>query len=512
MLIKNGSLVNLDTDVDIDRRKVDIRVSGTKITQIERELVPEEGETVIDATGKLIAPGLVNAHVHSQEALFKGRYSGMPLELWMLYAYPILGAPTISPELVYLRTMLVAIEMVKNGVTTVTDDVIELPRQDREQLAAVFRAYEDIGLRANVSGHVINRPFIDTFPHGRRIVPAELAAKVDQIPLISTDEYMEYSLAAIERFHRPEAGLRYVLAPSGPQRCTDDLLSRAAELCQQRDIELHIHVVETKMQALTGQELYGTTMVEHLHRLGALSKHTTIAHGIWLTDGDIRLLGENRCSLVHNPIANLKLGAGIAAFRQLREAGVTVALGTDGLCNGSARLFDAIRTAGLLHNVSTPDYTSWPSSPEIMECATVGGATSSLVDGVTGSIDVGKEADIVLFDLSAIPFTPLNDVRKHLVYSEDGSSIDAVLVAGRVVYDRGAVTRVDEEDILERFRRAAEPVLRDYPGVEEMNKAFHTHVDEIHKWASASELPVNRYSNEPAVFGEYGDDSLLFST
>src|SRR5699024_9173977 len=121
---------------------------------------------------------------HSQEALFRGRYERLPLELWMLYAYPIIGVESLPPELVYLRTLLVGIESLRNGVTTVVDDVIELPTQTDEQLRAVFRAYDDLGMRANVSGHVINKPFIDTIPYARKILPEEVSAKADSVDVV----------------------------------------------------------------------------------------------------------------------------------------------------------------------------------------------------------------------------------------------------------------------------------------------------------------------------------------
>ncbi|CNE54172.1 amidohydrolase [Mycobacterium tuberculosis] len=510
MLIKNGYVLDLATSDPLGATRKDVRIDGTRIAQVGAELRPAPGETVLDAAGKLVAPGFVNAHLHSQEALYKGRYANLPLELWMLYAYPILGALQISPELVYLRTMLVGLESIRNGVTTVVDDVIELPFQDRDQLAAVFRAYDDLGIRAHVSGHIMNRPFIDTLPFGRNVVPAELARRVDDIRLITTEEYLDYSREAIDRFHRPQGRLRYVLAPSGPQRCTDDLLSGAADLAREHDAELHIHVVETKMQAVTARLMYGRTMAEHLADVGALDRHTTFAHGVWLTEGDIALLGSAGASVAHNPLANLKLGAGVAPYRQLLDAGVTVGLGSDGLCNGSARLFDVVRLAALLHNVSSPDHGQWPTVAEVLASATAGGARSTLADGVTGTIEAGKAADLVVYDLSGIPFTPLNDLRNHLAFSEDGSSVETVIVDGRTVLDQGKITTVDEAGLLAEFSELAPPVLARHIAVEQDNAQFHAPVTEIHQWASAQPVEVNRYTQSPQAWASYGRESRLF--
>ena len=136
----------------------DVLIEGDRIVAVGDAGDPQ-ADTIIDGRGKLVMPGLVNSHMHSPEALYKGRYDNMPLEVWMLYAYPILGAQTLSPRLAYLRTALCAMESLKTGSTCVTDDVYESPRQTPEQLEAVFQAYEDVGLRATISGHVVDSPF-----------------------------------------------------------------------------------------------------------------------------------------------------------------------------------------------------------------------------------------------------------------------------------------------------------------------------------------------------------------
>jgi cytosine/adenosine deaminase-related metal-dependent hydrolase len=256
--------------------------------------------------------------------------------------------------------------------------------------------------------------------------------------------------------------------------------------------------------------MYGRTMAEHLAAVGALDRRTTFAHGIWLTESDIALLGSTGASVSHNPLANLKLGAGVAPYRMLLDAGVTVGLGSDGLCNGSARLLDVIRLAALLHNVSTPDYGRWPTVSEVLTSATAGSAKSTLVDGVTGTIEVGKAADLVIYDLTGIPFTPLNDLRNHLVFSEDGSSIETVIVDGRVVLDQGKITTVDEAGLLAQFRELAPPVLAQHVAVEQDNAQFHAPVAEIHKWTSAQPSDVNRYTQSPQAWASYSRDSRLF--
>ena len=169
----------------------------------------------------------MNSHFHSNQNFLRGRYPGRPLESLMLYAYPFDPTLAQSPELVYLRTLVVAIEALRNGVTCLLDDCIELPSQDHEQLAAVFRAYEDVGIRANCSGHVINKPVPGHASLRRRVPAASCSTSFDGAPPPTTEEYLEFATEAVRRFQRPAGRLRYVVAPSGPQRCTDDLLAAA---------------------------------------------------------------------------------------------------------------------------------------------------------------------------------------------------------------------------------------------------------------------------------------------
>ena len=276
-------------------------------------------ERVIDGRHRLVMPGLINGHLHSSEALFKGRYDNLPLELWMLYSYPILGTSALAERLIYLRTMLVAIKSLKNGVTCVTDDVFEAPRQDLDRLGAVFDAYADSGLRATVSGHVIDRNFLDAIPFTDRFVPAALRERIAANPMPSAQDYLAFSRAAFQTFHNRLGRLRYMVAPSAPQRCTPELMQAADELARQHRVPFHTHIVETKVQAVTGPALYGKTLVRYMHDLGLLHSGITIAHSIWVTDEDIELMGEAGMSIVHNVISNQKLGAGIAPDPQAAQ-------------------------------------------------------------------------------------------------------------------------------------------------------------------------------------------------
>jgi 5-methylthioadenosine/S-adenosylhomocysteine deaminase len=496
ILIEGATILSVDPERETDPFVGDILIEGDAIKEIGAKIDAPSAE-VIEGTDRLVMPGLVNAHVHSWEALFKGRYDNMPLELWMLYSYPILGLAPLPERLIYLRTMLVGIESLKSGVTCVLDDVLEMPGQSLPQLEAVFRAYEDVGIRANCSGHIINKVFTDTIPYANELLPRELVAKVHEVPPPSTDSYLSYCREAIARFHGRAGRLRYVIAPSGPQRCTDDLLVGADELSRAHGTTYHIHVLETKVQMATGREFYGKTLVRHMHDLGVLNERTTLAHAIWVTDEDIELMADAGCSIAHNAISNQKLGAGIAPLRKLLDAGVNVGLGTDGISsNDTPRIFDVMHVAALLHKVTSPDYATWPNATEIIRAATLGGARSAFIHEETGSLEPGKKADLVVLNMKSMNFTPLNDIRNHVVYCENGSSIEQVIVNGEVVVEDGRLTRVDEEALLEELRGYMPEFQAQHAKVESISRAFEPYFAEIHRRCVSQPLGINRYSGD----------------
>lgn len=496
-LFRSVLLVAMDDTHGSEPFRTDVLVEGDRISAVGPDLTAPEGAQCIAGQDLLMIPGLVNAHLHSWEAFFRGRYDNLPLELWMLLSYPILGLTPLTERLIYLRTLLVGIESIKGGVTCLLDDVIESPSQSTAQLEAVFRGYSQVGIRANVSGNIVDKYFTDTIPYANQVLPADLLQQVKVTPPRSAADYLEFSRQALAAFHGKDGLMRYVVAPSGPQRCTDELLVAADALSKEFDTTLHLHVLETKVQAVTGQEFYGKTLVGHLAQLGVLSDRMTLAHGIWLTNEDIALLGAAGSSVAHNAISNQKLGAGIAPIRDLLNAGVNVALGTDGLCsNDSARMFDVMKAAALLQKVTTPDYTRWPSAPEILWAATRGGARSARLADEVGAVEPGRKADLVLLDLRTVNFTPLNDVRNHLVYCENGASITKVMINGRVVVDGGRCTLVDEDAVLAEIRQLAPELLARHADVERANTVFAPYFAAIHRRCCAQRLDVNRYAGD----------------
>jgi len=497
MLVLRNASVLVGERSDLRVEQIDVTIDGSTIAAVGPS-GNERGATIIDCSRRLVIPGLINAHTHSWAAFQKGRYDNMPLELWMLKAYPFVDVKPVEPDMIHLRTLLFGIESIRSGVTCVLDDVLELPSQTFESLDAVTRAYDVLGLRAYVSGHLINRSFADSVPYVRDVAPASAAAELHAAVSLPVEDYRAFTLEAIRRFHQPDGRVRYAISPSAPQRCTDDALVAAHEIARDAGLPYHMHVLETKVQVVTGRVLYGKTIVEHLDDLGVIDERTLLAHAIWVTDDDIARIGDARASVIHNPNSNLKTGAGIMPYRKLLDAGINIALGTDSVAsNGSARMFDVMRSAAMLHKISEPDYGAWPTAPEIFDAATRAGAASLGAAGEIGRIAPGMRADLVLLDLDSLNFLPLNDVRNHLVYSENGSSVRTVLIDGRLVLDGGRLTTIDESAVLQELRDRLPSFLDEYARVEEANRRFEPYFAEVYRRCMREPTGLNRFSSDP---------------
>ena len=480
----------------------DMIFEGDRIVAIGSKLDAPPGADVIDGSGKLLMPGLVNSHLHSAEALFRGRYDNMPLEIWMLYAYPVLGGNSLRDRLAYLRTMMVAIESLKSGVTCVTDDLFEAPQQTLGQLGACVQAYDDAGIRATVSGHVIDKYFLDTIPFTREYVPQSLQDEVDKLAPPSISDYLSFAKQAHAEFHGRSGRIRFMVAPSAPQRCTPELMQAVNELALAWKVPYHTHIVETKVQGVTGPEFYGRSLMRYMKDLGILHSGVTIAHSIWVTDDDIEIMGEAGVNIAHNTISNQKLGAGIAPVRRLLDAGVNVGLGSDGICsNDTARMFDVMHACGLIHKVTTPDYSRWLDATDVLTAGTIGGAKTALIGHETGSLEAGKKADFLILDLSTVAFTPLNDIRNHLVYCENGNSIESVYVNGEKVVEKGRLTKVNEAELLAELRALMPEYLAQHTKVEALNKALEPFFAQIHKRSNLVDLGIHRLGSDDAWRG-----------
>jgi len=213
--------------------------------------------------------------------------------------------------------------------------------------------------------------------------------------------------------------------------------------------------------------------IAYLEARGYLRPGTSLAHAIWLETGDLERLASSGATLVHNPVSNLRLGSGHFPFREARQMGVSVALGSDGSAsNDNQNMFGVLKCTGLLHNRPGTDYRQWPDPRGIFEAATLGGAEALGLSQELGHIAPGQLADLVLFDLQTSAFLPLRDPYLHLVYSETGTSVTMVIVDGVVVVERGTVLSVDEEELRQEIRERCSTIWPGFPALRD--RVAHT--------------------------------------
>jgi cytosine/adenosine deaminase-related metal-dependent hydrolase len=237
------------------------------------------------------------------------------------------------------------------------------------------------------------------------------------------------------------------------------MLAGCAALAEELDLQVHIHVLETRMQALSGMRMYGRTLPDHLAEIGFLGPRVHFEHGIWLTERDVELVAGAGTTIVHNPVSNMKLGSGISPVPRLLAGGINVSLGSDGMCSNDGNdMYATLKVAALLHKLWAVDYEEWLGAREVWRMATEGGARPAGEDGV-GRIEAGRRADLALLDLDSLVFTPLNDPLLHVVFSSTTSAVRSTMVGGEWALRDGRVTRVDEDAILAEARELGEAVL-----------------------------------------------------
>jgi len=453
--IRGGRVLARRGQWQLDR--ADVQVSGDRIVKVLANPAPaplQDGD--LDATGLLVIPGLINAHVHSNDDFLRGRVDKLPLEIYMLMAVPVTGVVEFDAQDLEVRTLLGAAEGLRTGTTCFLDDCYHIDRLRPESIAAVLGAYEKIGMRAWVTANLSDKPMPDTVPYVRDHLAAgqyeEIAAS--RVP---AGEALGYCEQAIRDRNSIDSRVKVAMAASGPQRCTDTFLQQIWEIVERYQVPCVCHVLETRIQAITGDLFYGETLVAHMAQLGCLTPRTVMAHGVWVTDSDIEAIAHSGASVVHNPTSNLRLGSGVAPIAKMLRSGVNVALGADGMTSNDAQnLFLEMRLAGCLHNIKGEHYEDWIGAQEAFTMGTCGGARAVGMVAELGEVAAGKLADLTLLDQDSFAYVPINDPVQNIVFSEYGQSVRHVLVGGELVVRDRRLTRLNEDQLYARGREAAE--------------------------------------------------------
>jgi 5-methylthioadenosine/S-adenosylhomocysteine deaminase len=457
LVIRGGRIVDAKS-----RRAVaaDILVEDDAISAIGEPGLAAVDSVEIDGRDRLLIPGLVNAHTHGHGNLSKALGDRWTLELMHNSLAAMTGRRL--PEDKYLAVKIGAVEMVRKGCTAAYDLPFEFPGPTAEGIEAVGKAYTDVGMRAVVAPMVWERTLYEVVPGLYDALSPALRADADKLRLPPSGDSVGALEAVLENWKFDRDQVMPAVSPTIPSYCGEDLLIRLRDLARHYDVGFHTHISESKVQALSAVKIHGRSLVAYLDSLGILGPKFTAAHAVWIDDDDIKRLADAGASVAHNPVCNARLGSGVAAVRRMLDFGLNVGIGTDSCtCSDNLNMFEAMRMSSFMIRLREPDYERWPSANEVLGFATEGSARTLGFGDMIGALTVGRKADIVFLDLNKPHYVPLNEPVNQIVYCEDGTAVDSVMIGGRMVLDHGRMTTVDEAKLKRDAERAVERLLGD---------------------------------------------------
>ena len=411
-IIKNATLL---AETGYGAGNWHVTVENKRITSITKELPDLTGAEVIDAKGNLLMPGFYNAHCHAAMTLFRGYGEDLPLQRWLEERiFP--AEDRLNRENVAVATKLAIAEMLKGGIVSFSDMYMF---QD-----VVADVSLETGMKANLSRSLVSFSPDANIADDYRF--AEAKALVEQYQNCGDEQIkVDFSLHA-----------EYTNVPN--------YIAQVSEYTKANGLRMHLHVSETEKEQNECIARHQKTPTKLFYDLGALDTPTLAAHCVWVNDEDIAILAEKGVSVVHNPISNLKLGSGVMPLNKLLDAGINVCFGTDGVAsNNRLDILREMQTAAILHKGIMLDPTATTAS-QMPRLATRNGALAQgRVD--CGEIRIGARADLILIDRTSIHNMPCFDDYAMLCYSAERSDVLMTMVDGRILYQNGTYTLIDEE-------------------------------------------------------------------
>ncbi len=400
--------------------RTDIYLQDDKIAGIGE--APEEfsQDQVIDGTDRLAIPGLINAHTHSYMALLRNVADDLPFEDWLFKNIePI--EDKLEPEDAYWGACLAILEMIKSGTTCFSDMQMHIHQTSK--------AAAESGMRA-----VISRGLVGSGDN-----------EAGQIRLKEAYEEKE----AWKDCDR----LTFFLGPHAPYSCDEDFQRIVAKEAAKNHMGVHIHLSESRNEAENIRRQYGASPIALAKRAGLFDGLAVAAHCVHVDEDDLNILKKCQVSVITNPASNMKLGNGFAPVPDMLKKGINVCIGTDGAAsNNSLNMFHEMNLLGLIHK-GAREKADCVSAREIFRMATLNGAKALGMEQKTGSIEVGKKADLAILNLRTPSMTPRNDLLAGLCYSANGSEVETVIIDGKIVMENRRILTLDEERIYAEVSR-----------------------------------------------------------
>ncbi len=426
MIIKNGLIMTMDPRNRIIKNGF-LSIEDNRISAIGDNAKAPEDDDAIDATGKLIMPGMVNTHTHLAMTLFRGYVDDLAFwDAWPKKIWP--REKLLKSEDVYYGSLLGCIELIESGTTTF-NDMYFFPEE-------TAKAVEKTGLRSFIS-----TPAFDFFrPENTEKQTTETERVIKNLIALKNERIVP------------------TIGPHAIYSCSEKLLKNVKMLSEKNGVGIHMHVSETKKEVDDSLANNKKTPVKYLDSLGLLNKKTLAAHCCWVDDDDTEILSRKNVSVSHCPVSNMKLASGkIAPVSKLMKAGVNVTLGTDGaVSNNSLDLLETAKFAAIINKHAENDTAVLPAKIAIAMATTNGAKALNLN---AGSLEVGKFADIVIMDMRKPHWTPLHDIQSSVVYSGKSSDVDTVICNGKILMKNKVLIDIDKENILERADNAAQDLV-----------------------------------------------------
>jgi len=420
--LTNASVLTMDDEFTIHRNGA-VAITGSTIVAVGPEAAGYQAAETIDCGGKILMPGLINAHTHVPMTLLRGLADDLRLDVWLLgYVMPV-EREFVSPEFVTLGTKLAAAELIRSGCTCFADMYYF------EE--SVARATADAGLRAICGQTILKFPTPDAASYEDSLALArEFIQKWKNHPLIVPAP-----------------------APHAPYTCTPEILQATAELAVEFDVPLLTHLSETLLEVENSRKERGMPVIPWVKKQKLLDAKLVAAHCVHIDEGEMRTLKNAGAGVSHNPSSNLKLASGIAPVMKMLEAGLNVGLGTDGpASNNDLDMFEEMRLAAFLAKGTTGDPTALPARLAVA-MATRFGAKALHLGDLTGSLEVGKRADLILVDLSPLHNQPSferdpNGLYSRIVYSSKSTDVTDVMCNGKWLLRSGQLTTLNEAELV----------------------------------------------------------------
>ena len=432
LIVANGIVIT----VDGTRRVLNpgsVAINGTQIVAVDTPAAIAaryRSADTIDATGKVVMPGLINTHTHAAMVMFRGLGNDLNLMDWLQkYIFPA-EAKTVSPEFVRVGTRLALLEMIQSGTTTFADMYYF-----EEEVAKVTKA---AGMRGVLGQTVIEFPVADAK------TPAEALARTE----------------AFAKQYEHDELITPSIAPHSVYTLDAKTLTAVSELAKRLMIPIQIHLAETQAESGLSQERHHMRPVATLESLNFWAPTTLAAHGVWINDDEIALLDRRGVGVANNPESNMKLASGTAPVMKYRKAGVNVGIGTDGAAsNNDLDMFEAMRQTAFQQKLVSMDPTAI-SAAEALEMATLGGARALGRGQHLGSLEPGKLADLIIVGMSKARQQPLFEPMSQIVYASRGDDVETTIVNGKVLMRDRKVLTLDEAAVLRDARVAADLVRK----------------------------------------------------